>query len=150
MLKTLDSQPEHCPRCKGLDLVKSGKHYDLKGIVQRYLCKTCGTTFCNDGYFRGRHQLSLLQYAVAQYQNGLSYEQIQAQIKDNFGIKISRTTIGEWLRHLGFKPRPKNSGDQKHKKNRELIQVGLILTVRFASSNVPEKFLVLENSIITN
>lgn len=128
--------------------MKSGKHQCQKGVVQRWRCKTCGTTFSNDGYFRGKHPIALVQYATALYQNGCSYEKVVDELVKRFGQKVSRTTIGKWMQMLGVKPRPLNSGDQKNKVIRELIEVGVVTTVRFASSEVPEKFIVVDNSVL--
>ena len=143
-----DNKPLTCPRCGKTNIVKSGKHYCQKGIVQRYACKTCGTTFCNDGYFRGKHPIALVQYAAVLYQDGYSYEKVVDELAKRFGQKVSRTTIGEWMQMLGVKPRPLNSGDQKNKLVRELVEIGVVTTVRFASSEVPEKFIVLDNSVL--
>ena len=114
--------------------------------MQRWQCKLCGTSFTNYGYFRGKHPLALLQYAGVLYQNGYSYEKIVAELKKQFGQKVCRTTIGKWMDHLQIKPRVKSSGDQKNKIVRDLIEVGFVTIVRFASSQVPEKFLVLDNT----
>lgn len=138
-----------CPRCGSSQTTKSGKHYHQKGITQRYRCKICGTTFCHEGYFRGKHQLSLLQFAVGLYTQGLSYEKIQASIFKQLHVKISRTTIGRWIEKLGITPRAQSSGNQQCKLIRELVEVGVITSVRIATSQVPEKFLVLEN-LVTN
>jgi transposase-like protein len=142
-----DNKPESCPKCGESHIVKSGKHYCQKGIVQRYECKTCGTTFSNDGYFRGKHPLSLLQYANAIYENGLSLRQVQAKIKKTFGIQVTHVAIQKWLRVLGSQARPLNSGDQKNKIIREIVQIGILTTVRMSNSLNPEKFMVLQNAV---
>jgi len=137
-----------CPRCSSDQIMKAGKHYDLKGTVQRYKCKVCGTSFSNDGYFRGQHPLELLQYASVLYQNGCSCDKIVDKIEKQFHQKVSPPTIWRWMNKLGIKLRAKNSGDQKNKIVRDLIEVGIITTVRFASSEVTEKFLLLDNVVV--
>jgi transposase-like protein len=137
-----------CPRCSSDQITKAGKHYDLKGTVQRHKCKVCGTSFSNDGYFHGRYALALLQYASVLYQNGRSCEKIAHKITEEFHQKVSGPTIWRWINKLEVKPRAKNSGDQKNKVVRDLIEVGIITTVRFASSEVPEKFLLLDNIVV--
>jgi hypothetical protein len=129
--------------------VKSGKHYNLKGVVQCWVCKLCGTSFSNDGYFRGKHQLALVQYASVLYQNGCSYEKIVDELKKGWGQTVSRVTIGKWMNMLGVVPRRQSSGDQKNKVVRDLIEVGVVTSIRFASSEIPQKFLVLDNAVMT-
>jgi hypothetical protein len=82
------------------------------------------------------------------YQNGRSCEKIAHKITEEFHQKVSGPTIWRWINKLEVKPRAKNSGDQKNKVVRDLIEVGIITTVRFASSEVPEKFLLLDNIVV--
>ncbi len=147
MLETKNEQTKSCPRCKSSQTVKAGKHYQQKGVVQRYRCKVCGTSFCNDGYYRGRHQLSLLQYVGGLYQTGLSSEKIEARLKKELGTRISRTSIMAWIEKLGIKPRKQSCGDQKNKTFRDLTEVGVVVTVRHADSFHPEHFMVLDNFV---
>lgn len=138
-----------CPRCHSNEIVKAGKHQRQKGIVQRYRCKKCGTSFSNDGYYRGKHPINLVQYAIALYQSGLSMEKVQEALKTNLGAVISRTTILAWLQMLKVAPRGKNSGNQKQKRNRTHIEVGFVTTIRLADSAHPEKFVLLQNEAIS-
>lgn len=86
-----------CPRCGSDQIVKVGKHYNLKGAVQCHRCKVCGTSFSNHGYFRGGHTLTLLQYASVLYQNGCSYRKIAHKIYEEFHQKVSDSTICRWI-----------------------------------------------------
>lgn len=138
-----------CPRCSSTDITKGGKHYFLKGVVQRYRCKTCGTSFSNDGYYKGKHALSLVQYAGVLYREGLSYEKIQAKLKKEFGIYISRKTVGDWLKLLHIQPRPRGNGDQRARITRNLIEIGVTTVVRQADSFHPSRFIILDNFQIT-
>jgi len=139
-------QKRYCPRCKSDRIVKGGKHVRLKGVVQRYKCNLCGTTFSNDGYFRGKHQIALLQYAAVLYEQGLSYEKIQCRLRKEFNMTVSRVSIGNWVKMLGLKPRNQSCGNQKSKVFREIVEVGLVTFVRVADSFHPEKLLLLDNS----
>lgn len=107
----------------------------------------CGTSFSNHGYYKGKHAISLVQYAAVLYHERYSYEKIQSRLKAEFGLYISRPTIGNWMKHLKIQPRQKSSGNQKDKLVRELIEIGNITTVRCADSFHPEKFLVLDNFV---
>ncbi len=147
VLETKNEQKKYCPRCKSDQIVKSGKHYVSKGIVQRYRCKTCGTSFSNDGYYRGKHPISLVQYAAVLYREGYSYEKVQSRLKAEFKQEVSCTTIGAWMKMLHAEPRMKSSGNQKEKIVRDLIEIGVVTTIRYSDSWHPEKFLVLDNFV---
>jgi transposase-like protein len=134
-----------CPRCKSPEVVKSGKHKNQKGVTQRYQCKECGTSFSNDGYYRGKHNISLVQYAAVLYREGYSYEKIQIILKEEFGVPISRVTIGDWIKMLQVQPRRRSSGNQKEKIVRDLVEIGVMTTVKFADSFHPTKFYMLDN-----
>lgn len=138
-------EPECCPVCQSKLFVKCGKTYTNSGTRQRYKCKICGTSFNNSGYFKGKHPLRLVQYAVTLYQQGLSLEKVQTELKNNFDVKISRVSILRWIKKAGVPLRDKSCGLQKKKVVRDLVEVGITTTIRFASSMIPEKFLVLQN-----
>lgn len=146
--KVPELQPKNypkCPRCGSDNTVKSGKHYNKKGVSQRYDCKICGTSFSNEGYYRGKHALSLVQYAGVLYREGYSLRKIQACLDAEFGISVSHVAIGDWMRMLRVEPRRKSSGNQKEKIVRDLVEIGVVTTVRYSDSFHPEKFLVLDN-----
>jgi hypothetical protein len=138
-----------CPRCHSAEIVKSGKHHCQKGVVQRYKCNKCGTSFSNDGYFRGKHQMNMVQYACSLYQNGLSLEKVQKALKDNLGETVSRTTLSQWLAMLKIPCRPRNSGNQKQKTSRTHVEVGFVTTIRLADSMHPEKLVMLQNDVLS-
>lgn len=144
MLETISEQKRYCPRCKSDQVVKGGKHTCQKGVVQRYQCKLCGTSFSNDGYYRGKRQLALLQYVGVLYQQGLSDEKIMVRLKEELGITVSKTSIAAWVKRLGIQPR-KSSGNQKNKTFRDLVELGVVTVVRYADSFHPERFVVLDN-----
>ena len=147
MLETKNEQKRFCPRCNSDQVVKSGLHHHANGVTQRYGCKTCGTTFSHDGYYRGKHPISLIQYAAVLYREGFSYAKIQSCLHDEFNQDVSPQTIGAWIKMLGVQPRLKSSGNQKNKIVRDLIEIGVITTIRFSDSRHPEKFLILDNFV---
>jgi len=149
VLETRNEQKKYCPRCRSDQIVKSGKHTRQKGVVQRYQCKLCGTSFSNDGYYRGKHQLSLLQYVGVLYQQGLSDEKIEARLKEELGIDVSRNSIMAWVKRLGIEPRKQSCGDMKNKKVRELVELGVVTVVRYADAFHSERFVVLDNFVDT-
>lgn len=143
-----EEQKRSCPRCESNELVKSGKHLRRRGVVQRYRCKICGTSFTNDGYFRGKHPISLVQYAVSLYVSGhLSCEKVRERLKEELGISVSSTTICNWLKVLKVEARERNSSCRKNAIVRDLLEIGIVTTLRYVDSKHPEKFMVLTDVI---
>lgn len=133
-----------CPICKSKQIVKGGKHYlKFKKVVQRYRCKVCGSSFSSTGYFKSRFPLQIIQHAIILYQEGFSLAQIQKEIKEKFNRKISRLGILNWLKRAKIPRRQKSSGDQKGKKVRDQIEIGISTIVRFTSSEQPQQILLL-------
>jgi len=146
-LETKNELKKSCPRCNSDQIVKSGKRLRKLGIIQRWRCKICGTSFSNAGYYRGKHELSLVQYAAILYREGYSGEKIESRIKEEFCVTVSRQTILRWVKMLNVQPRIKSSGDQKNKGVRDLIEIGVVTTIRYSDSFHPEKFLMMDNFV---
>lgn len=136
-----------CPICHSKQIVKAGKHYlKFKNVVQRYQCKVCGSSFSSTGYFKSRFPLEIIQHAILLYNEGFSLEKVQNEIKEKFHRKVSRLGILNWLRKAGVARRPKNSGDQKNKKVRTAIEIGISTVVRFTSSEQPETLVLVHET----
>lgn len=146
-METQNELKKSCPRCSSDQVVKSGKRMRQQGIVQRFRCKICGTSFCNAGYYRGKHAISLVQYAAVIYREGFSLAKTQARLKTEFGVSVSHTTIMNWIKRLHVQPRLKSSGNQKEKIVRDLIEIGVVTTVRYSDSWHHGKFLILDNFV---
>lgn len=147
----LENKVLHCPLCKSDQIIKAGRTYTkVSGIKQRYKCKICGATFRDsDGYFKGKTPLQIVQYAISLYEQGFSLEKIQIRVKNKLLAKVSRKTIGDWLKKAGVPLRTMSCGDQKRKVNRELVEIGNVTVVRYASSKTPEKIIMLDNFVFT-
>ena len=77
----------------------------------------------------------------------MALRNVQEKLQEDLGIEVSHTSIGNWLEQAGVGRRPQSSGDQKNKIKRECIEIGVSTIVRFASSQSPEKLLILTSSI---
>ena len=101
-IKTLPN----CPRCKGKgkkNIIKHGLRHCNKGIVQRYACKQCGNSFCNnpkDISYRMRNNEEDIRKALALHKKGYTLSQIAKTIGG-----ISRTTALHWIKRFNLQVR---------------------------------------------
>ncbi len=137
-----------CPLCNSFSTVKSGKHYNLHTITQKYKCKTCGTYFSNSGYFKAKFPLEVRQHAISLYSQGLSLQKVHEELI-RIGFSVSNVGICSWLQKMNVERRDKSCGNHKHRTTKEHIELGIITTIRFTSSWVPEKINILQNLVIT-
>ena len=87
-----------CPKCKSKNIIKHGLRHCGKGIVQRYACKQCGNSFCNnpkDISYRMRGSADDIKKAVALHKKGYTLSQIAKTIGG-----ISRTTALHWVKRF--------------------------------------------------
>ena len=83
-----------CKYCKSSDVVRWGKSDDK----QRYICKSCGKTFLDDGAFPGmRTNARAISMALNLYFDGLSLSKIVKHLKSAYGIMLSRVAIWKWI-----------------------------------------------------
>ncbi len=82
-----------CIYCKSKDIVKYGKRRTKeRGKIQRYKCKTCGRTFCeNDGFKWKHHSKNTIIGALELYAVGNSLRFI-AQF-----LGIAKDTVLRWV-----------------------------------------------------
>jgi len=83
-----------CKFCQSHDVVKWGKN----GEKQRYRCKKCGKTFCNDGAFPGmRLNARAVSLSLEMYFDSLSLAKITRFLKRAYGIVVSRVSVWNWI-----------------------------------------------------
>lgn len=146
-----DFYKKTCPKCGCEKTVKSGVRYNKKGTSQRWECKACGTTFSHSGYFRGKHELALIQYAHALYKSGLSSRQVVEALAKNAHIYVTHVTVCRWLKMLGSirpkNPHSYNPQDPEKIKINSVTEISIMTVVSFADSKHPKKSILLENKI---
>lgn len=148
LIRELAEDKQICPLCGSRKIIKCGKRYSKHNIAQRYLCKICGTSFCESvhGYFKSKHPLYVKQFAIELYLNGMSLRKIQDKLQEDLGVEVSHVSILKWLNNVGIERR-QTSGDQKNKIIRNLIEIGVSTIIRFSTSESPEKMIILTNSL---
>jgi len=83
-----------CKNCGDDDLVRFGTR---KGI-QRYLCRSCGKTFMDNGALPGmRVPPEVIGAAVSMFYGGLSIREVRSNLDQIFDVKPSKSTIYGWL-----------------------------------------------------
>ena len=89
----------NCPKCKGSDIVKRGKRYNMSRVKQLYRCNDCRSTFVEpDGFERMRHKSGDIVRAVHQHEDGLSLFKTQTHLWQHDAVKVTRWTISQWTK----------------------------------------------------
>lgn len=90
----------HCPNCKSRQFViKRGFRYNKSGPVQRYFCKRCKVKFVDRTAFRGmKNKAAAIVSALDLYFRGVSLRQIAEHLELTYGIKVSHSTVYNWIK----------------------------------------------------
>jgi len=96
---TPDSVPT-CEKCRSTVVVRTGVRRNKSGAVRRYLCRTCGASFCGkEGYLKRRSDPELIAKALDLYFRGVSLRQVAAHFGQAYGLSISPMTVYRWIVH---------------------------------------------------
>jgi transposase-like protein len=95
--KTMKPVRPPCPVCGAIPW-GCGYRVNLRGVVQKYQCRRCGTKFTRGaGYFRGDiHPAAVVMYAVLRYHTHPTLKQIQVELS-RLGCRVSKPAIMEWV-----------------------------------------------------
>ncbi len=95
--------PDSCPpceKCRSSAVVRTGVRRNKSGAVRRYLCRTCGTSFCGrEGYLKRRSDPELIAKALDLYFRGVSLRQVAAHFAQSYGLSVSPMTVYRWIVH---------------------------------------------------
>ena len=89
-----------CPICNSSEqVIKRGFRYNRSGPVQRYYCKRCRKRFTDETWFKGmRNKIRAVITSLDLYYRGLSLREIKQHLDSCYGIKVSHTTVYNWIR----------------------------------------------------
>ncbi len=88
-----------CRYCKSANVIKYGKRRNKSGIVQIFLCKSCGRFFSeNTTYEKTKLKELAIKVSVSLHLSGLSYRTIQRHLEEIYGIRVSHVTIYNWVK----------------------------------------------------
>ncbi|RLG62611.1 hypothetical protein DRO02_07780 [archaeon] len=98
ILRNVSSLEIRCPRCGSINIIKKGVRRGKSGLVQKYLCKSCGTYFSDRECFQGlRHNPVAVVISLDLYYKNVSLRNIAHHLKQIYGIEVSHSTIHRWI-----------------------------------------------------
>ncbi len=93
------SQKYKCKHCKSTNIIKYGKRRTKRGVIQIYLCKSCGRFFSeNTTYEKIKLKEFAMKVSINLHNSGLSFRTIQRHLEEVYGIRVSHVTIYNWVR----------------------------------------------------
>lgn len=123
---------EKCPTCGGL-CVKAGKRYTNSGVVQRFCCKTCGTSHSTG---TGHYPRVIKEYAKDLYKSGLSLREVAKKIEENLSVVLTHQAVLRWLEKADIprrKPKPRTQKEKRkiYKVFSSPLQLLINIQIRF-------------------
>lgn len=97
------SESIECVKCKTEDsIVKDGKRYNKKGLIQKYLCRNCDYRFViNTGFENSKKDPKLICACIDLYFKGVSLRKVADHVKQFYGVKISNVSVLRWVQRFG-------------------------------------------------
>jgi len=94
-----EEKPEVCASCGSVEMVKDGLRKNKNGVIQRFLCKSCGHRFVtNYGFQKMKNNPKIITLVMDLYFKGISYRKIVDHLKQFYGLKISHVALIKWIR----------------------------------------------------
>ncbi|MCV0372410.1 MAG: DDE-type integrase/transposase/recombinase [Nitrosarchaeum sp.] len=92
-----------CVKCKTEDnIVKDGKRYNKKGVIQKYLCRNCDYRFVvNIGFENSKKDPKLICACIDLYFKGVSLRKVADHVKQFYGVSISNVSVLRWVQRFG-------------------------------------------------
>jgi putative transposase len=87
-----------CVKCGSDKIVKKALRHNKYGIIQRFLCNSCGKRFSfNIGFERMKSTPEIVCTAMQLYFSGLSYERTKQALAMR-GVKVSHVAVYKWVK----------------------------------------------------
>ena len=91
-----------CIKCKTDSVVKDGKRYNKKGLIQKYLCRNCDYRFVvNTGFENSKKDPKLICACIDLYFKGVSLRKVADHVKQFYGVSISNVSVLRWVQRFG-------------------------------------------------
>ncbi len=97
-----NNKPVECLKCKSIEqIVKDGKRYNKKGLIQKYLCRNCGYRFVvNTGFENSKKNPKIICAAIDLYFKGISLRKVADHINQFYEVKIANTSVLRWIQRF--------------------------------------------------
>jgi transposase-like protein len=97
-----------CPKCKLTEnIVKDGKRYNKKRLIQKYLCRICNYRFViNVGFENSKNNPKIICAAIDLYFKGVSLRKVADHIKQFYNVSIHNTSVLRWIQRFGEEVSP--------------------------------------------
>src|SRR3989344_5849014 len=94
-----------CKHCGSLKNFKKGfRKTDNRGRIQKFYCKDCDKFFTQDtGFYRMRNKEKVITLSIDVYISNLSSRKMRNQLSRHLGVKVSHSTILDWVRRYTLK-----------------------------------------------
>ena len=89
-----------CIYCSSKNIVKRGTRKNKYQTIQLYLCKDCNKTFDLQKAKNKQYPLKIILEGLTLYNLGHSLEKATKLLKEKSGIKISSTTLENWVKEF--------------------------------------------------
>lgn len=93
-------QKINCIYCKSNDIIKKGKLYNKKITKQIYFCKNCNKKFTLSKLKHKIYSPKIILQAISYYNLSNTLGQTSKLINKQFKIKVSKSTINNWLKEF--------------------------------------------------
>jgi len=96
-----DPRPtDSCPCCSSKDVVKRGLRRKKYESAQLYLCNQCHKTFTGQKVKGKSFPLRVIFEGLCQYNLGYSLEESCQRLKEQFGLDVKSSTLGDWVKEF--------------------------------------------------
>ncbi|MFH1181619.1 MAG: DDE-type integrase/transposase/recombinase [Candidatus Woesearchaeota archaeon] len=94
-----------CIFCQGKQVVKKGfRTTENRGRIQRYICRSCQRSFCNDGgFWRMRNSEAKITAGIDLYFSNLSSRKVRNHFRRHWQHNASHVSILDWCRRYTLK-----------------------------------------------
>jgi len=117
-----------CIYCGSKNMVKRGTRKNKLQIVQLYLCKDCNKTFTPHISKNKKYPLKIILEGLTLYNLGNSLEKTSKLLKEKFGMKISASTLENWIKEFKYLctySRYRNQGKRLYTPNQIIKELNL-------------------------